>query len=90
MEEGPRTPNSRMNLTPERRAEDRFGTSEKIAPEQLYGVVDYNANENRSADISVLNDGEEGVALRPVKDKWNELGPLKLEEIMECSEIKID
>lgn len=31
-----------------------------------------------------------GVALKAAKDKWNELGPLRLEEIMANSQVKID
>ena len=37
-----------------------------------------------------MEEGEEGVALRTVKDKWNELGPLKLEDIMANSEEEIN
>ena len=55
-------------------------------PQQMYGEVNYNVEDNKSADISVLEEAEDGIALRAVKDKWNELGPLKLDDIMAHSE----
>lgn len=57
---------------------------------QLYEEDNYVADNSKNVDVSVLNDTDEGVALRAVKDKWNELGPLKLEEIMESSDIEIN
>ena len=42
-------------------------------------------------DCSVCQEDETpGIALKAVKDKWTELGPLKLEEILKNSEIQID
>jgi hypothetical protein len=43
----------------------------------------YQQAEHSQADVSMMGDEMPGVALRPVKDKWTELGPLKLEEIIE-------
>lgn len=36
------------------------------------------------------DDDTPGAALKAVKDKWSELGPLKLEEIIENSGSQID
>lgn len=33
-------------------------------------------------DSSMLQDETHGVALKAAKDKWNELGPLRLDDIM--------
>jgi hypothetical protein len=43
-----------------------------------------------AADVSMMGDEMPGIALRAVKDKWTELGPLKLEEILDQSDIPID
>jgi hypothetical protein len=36
------------------------------------------------------NDDSQGVALKAAKDKWNELGPLRLDDIIANSKIQID
>ena len=38
---------------------------------------------NQLEETSGMDDETPGVALKAVKDKWQELGPLKLEDIMQ-------
>jgi len=42
--------------------------------------------------MSGVSGGEDsqGVALKAAKDKWNELGPLRLDDIVANSEVPID
>ena len=49
----------------------------------------YDAKSNRSTPISD-DDDQPGAALRAVKEKWTELGPLKLEDIIQNSQVPID
>ena len=41
-------------------------------------------------DTSMGNEDSHGVALKAAKDKWNELGPLRLDDIVANSQISID
>jgi len=41
-------------------------------------------------DASMVNEDSHGVALKAAKDKWNELGPLRLDDIVANSQIPID
>jgi len=42
-------------------------------------------------ETSMVTDAEQhGVALKAAKEKWNELGPLKLADIVANSQIPID
>jgi len=52
----------------------------------------YDNNNANDLDVTTMTGDEEnpGVALRAVKDKWLELGPLKLEEILSNSNEQID
>jgi hypothetical protein len=46
---------------------------------------------SQQSDNSMLqSDEQHGVALKAAKDKWNELGPLRLDDIMANSQIQID
>jgi hypothetical protein len=38
----------------------------------------------------MAGDDNQGVALKAAKDKWNELGPLRLDDIVSNSKIPID
>ena len=46
--------------------------------------------ESSDVGASMVNDDSQGVALKAAKDKWNELGPLRLDDIVANSKIPID
>ena len=52
-------------------------------PNQLL-VEDFAESDNGNGEDS------QGVALKAAKDKWNELGPLRLEDIVQNSQEPID
>lgn len=61
------------------------------------GVTRTNRSPNRSQNIidesyeeGVNTEDSHGVALRAAKEKWNELGPLRLEDIVANSVESID
>ena len=58
--------------------EDRIGREPIMAGSESFGGG------------SVEEEGVAGVALGPVKEKWNMLGPLKLEDIIANSSEPID
>lgn len=37
---------------------------------------------NEDTEASILGDESHGMALKAAKDKWNELGPLRLDDIV--------
>lgn len=41
-------------------------------------------------DTSMIGEDSQGVALKAAKDKWNELGPLRLDDIVANSSSPID
>jgi len=47
-------------------------------------------NEEGTETSMMTDNDQHGVALKAAKDKWNELGPLKLADIVANSQIQID
>ena len=59
------------------------------SPARLQPPVIKSPVSQQTFDVANTDDSQ-GVALKAAKDKWNELGPLKLEDIVSNSKEAID
>lgn len=86
-----RTPNLNMrNRSPQQAFNPRDYQGSGIEFEGQY-KLDHNQSINSSTHGGGQEEGENpGIALRAVKEKWTELGPLKLEDIIANSTECID
>jgi hypothetical protein len=71
------------------------GQAERIVPQPAPRVVKskapaYGPTTDEDPFNDVRSEDSHGVALKAAKDKWNELGPLRLEDIVKNSKETID